>query len=256
MKKIPDIKIKKNSIDDEIHILSYFIYSNTNAINYIYKAYPTLAGLKKQRLEQEIKNIYTSKLTKINEKTKVFKNIKITAFLKELPKVIEIPWPNRSISAKISLCPINPRFLNTWSMNIYFTKDETSFKKTLAHEIIHFLYFEKWKKIFPDSNPKEFDCPHLIWQLSEILVHPILNDPKIKKSLGFQSNETIGKGYIMHNNFKVKHNHKLISIKDYFTLLYNKHIIQNKMSFEDFLKLSYKEIKRFEKRLKKRKIEL
>jgi hypothetical protein len=48
------------------------------------------------------------------------------------------------------------------------------------HEILHFIWFEKWKEIFPEHNKKEFESPHLAWKLSEMVPLAILSDSRIQ----------------------------------------------------------------------------
>ena len=51
-----------------------------------------------------------------------------------------------------------------------------------AHEILHFLWFKKWKEVFPETGLKEYESPHLVWRLSEIMDPIILQcQPKIKE---------------------------------------------------------------------------
>ena len=49
------------------------------------------------------------------------------------------------------------------------------------HEVLHFLWFEKWKQIFPETLEKEFDAPHLCWMLSEMVPKAILSDKRIQR---------------------------------------------------------------------------
>ncbi len=258
---LPKLQIEINPLEYEQSILLRFIRNNNsnNIPYYIYKKYPTLEKLNDSEFKEEVKRIYNKKQKEFNKKKQIFKKelTKIeTTFLKELSSVLEINWPkNKTITVFISLNPINPRFLQYWQTNIYYKKNKSSFKKTLAHEIIHFLYFEKWKEVFPKYNTEEFDSPHMIWQLSEILVCPILNDPRIRKSLGYKSNRLIGsKGYLMHKTFKVDYNNKQISIVEYFIKLYNKHIVKEKMQFDKFLQLSNTKFEKYIPELKNNKM--
>lgn len=52
------------------------------------------------------------------------------------------------------------------------------------HEACHFLYFRKWKEVFPRANPKTFESPHLAWHLSELVAPIILNRPDVQRLLG------------------------------------------------------------------------
>lgn len=54
-------------------------------------------------------------------------------------------------------------------------------KAVSLHEILHFIYFEKWKQIFPQTNEKEFECPGLVWELSEMVPPIVLSDERMQK---------------------------------------------------------------------------
>jgi len=47
--------------------------------------------------------------------------------------------------------------------------NEEQVKVVILHELSHFLFFKKIKEIFPEVNEQEFESPHLIWKLSEIV---------------------------------------------------------------------------------------
>ena len=53
-------------------------------------------------------------------------------------------------------------------------------KEVVAHEILHFLWFKKWKEVFPQIDRKEYEGPHLVWRLSEVMDPVILQcHPKL-----------------------------------------------------------------------------
>jgi hypothetical protein len=153
-------------------------------------------------------------------------------FLKTLAGVMGTSWPKdrNTIKAMISINPICPRFLNNRSFSIFYNrKDIRSAIETMAHEICHFLYFEKWKKLYPKMNHKKFEAPNIEWHLSEIIAPIILNDNRIQKILGKRADF-----YSEHKKMKIGG----ADVPKYFTALYKK-----SDNFESFLRESYKEIK-------------
>jgi hypothetical protein len=60
---------------------------------------------------------------------------------------------------------------------------EDKVKEVAAHESLHFIWFEKWKQIYPKTKREEFDSPYLIWQYSEMVTDAILNTPVINKTI-------------------------------------------------------------------------
>ncbi len=101
--------------------------------------------------------------------------------------------------------------------------------EVIMHESCHFLYFEKWKEIYPKTNNKKFEYPHIEWHLSEIIAPIILNDQRIKKLLK-------QKAVFYNEHEKIKIDNK--TVPKYFTEIYN----QNK-NFKNFLNKSYEVIK-------------
>ena len=98
-----------------------------------------------------------------------------------LSEAIEIAWPAERpvITALVSINPICPRFLDDWSFSLFATPDMGRAMETILHECCHFLYFEKWKEVFPNSDPETFNAPHQEWILSELSA-PII----LRKKLG------------------------------------------------------------------------
>jgi hypothetical protein len=162
-------------------------------------------------------------------------------YLNLLQNILEIDWPKRKkiLKAYLSISPIYPRDLNSWSFHVPFN-DVNMMRMVCAHEILHFIYFLKWKEIFPKSNEKNFQMPHLVWKLSEILAPVIINNTlEIQKLIKYRDN-----GYSAFRKIMIKNN----TVLDHFARIYKDHS-KKKASFEDFLKISWKEARKHEKKL-------
>lgn len=85
--------------------------------------------------------------------------------------------------------------------------------EVIMHECCHFLYFEKWKQLFPNINSKKFESPYLEWHLSEILAPIILNDARIQKLLKRKADF-----YMEHKRIKIGNK----TVPKYFNDLYKK----------------------------------
>ena len=86
--------------------------------------------------------------------------------------------------------------------------------RTCAHETLHFLWFEKWKQLHPETSRREFDSPYLVWKYSEMVTDPILNSKSFSDL--FVLNE---RGYdsfyeLKDGNSKVMDNLRQIYSKD------------------------------------------
>ena len=153
-----------------------------------------------------------------------------------LQEIMSTKWPKnrKKIRAMISINPICPRFLNNWSFSIFYNyKKIEDTIEVIMHECCHFLYFEKWKEVFPNAKSKTFDYPYIEWHLSEILAPIILNDSRIQKLLKKRADfyDEHKKIYIGKRN-----------LPKHFELLYKKHIKQQS-NFDDFFQKAYLEIK-------------
>jgi hypothetical protein len=106
-----------------------------------------------------------------------------------ISKVIGEPWAHiKEINIYVGACPIAPRFLDTNSFLLPYYYDVDILLNWAAHEMIHFLYFKKWAKFIPQSSPSDFEHPHPIWVLSEILVAVIGNDTTIQSTFKSEFN--------------------------------------------------------------------
>jgi len=240
--EVPKVRFKLADIEFETRMISYFSFSSYWS-KYVLKEYPKLKNLKyKKVIRNFVKEIWKEKKIRIRNQRKIFQkdwNKINDKYMITLSKVLETGWPKsrKNITALVSINPICPRFLKDWSFSIFYLKKSNLMRETVAHELLHFLYFKKWREAFPNSKEKSFDAPYLEWKLSEILTPAVLNNPKIQKII--RSRAT---GYDVYNKMKVGKN----SINEHFNLLYKESLKKNE-SFEEFIKKAYKEIKKYKK---------
>lgn len=181
--------------------------------------------IENQKLIEKNKTIYQKEWQKVEKD-----------FFIILSEIIQIDWPKnrKTIKAMVSLNPICPRFLKDWSFSIFYNyKKIPSAMEVIMHESCHFLYFEKWKQLYPKMDSKKFESPYLEWHLSEILAPIILNNPRIQKLLKRKADF-----YIEHKRIKIKNR----TVPKYFDDLYkNSNMDKN---FTKFLKESYRAAKK------------
>jgi hypothetical protein len=104
-------------------------------------------------------------------------------FLDMLAEHFQTDWPTdiHDIVGYVTALPVFPRFLDAHAFCVGFRNNE-DMVETSAHEILHFLWFKKWKQVFPETKRQEFESPHLVWRLSEIMDPIILQcHTKIKE---------------------------------------------------------------------------
>lgn len=86
---------------------------------------------------------------------------------------------NKNFYAFLGDLPVCPRFIE--GLSFYFDLcDEERFIDICMHEICHFYFFEKCKKIFKNWKYEDFDNPSLLWYLSEIVIDAILNRKEVQ----------------------------------------------------------------------------
>lgn len=243
----PKISFLKTPFNIEFEWMYGFLFLNKwGWEKRIIKKHPKLRGLfkiknKKKRevyLKNYIENFNKENLEKINRQMlnyeKKWNKIE-RKYFEILSNILETPWPKskKKISAFISINPICPRFLDSWSFILFYRQKYKNMLETIMHETCHFLYFKKWKEVFPGAKSKTFDYPYVEWHLSEILAPIILNDIRIQKLLNKKA-----VFYAEHKKLKINR----VDIPNYFNLLYKEHLRQ-KTNFGEFLNKSYGEIK-------------
>ncbi len=148
-------------------------------------------------------------------------------YMKAISEVLGIDWPkkDKEISAFISPNPICPRYIKQRIFDVYYLSSLEWMKAVAVHEILHFIYFEKWKKVFSKANEKHFEAPHLVWKLSEMVPRAILSDERLQKI--FKHNPSV---YDEYHELEINGKPLL----DYIDEFYSK-----RKNFKDFLKKSW-----------------
>ncbi len=102
--------------------------------------------------------------------------------MRDLENKLNIKWPrNKKIVCRVGLLPVCPRDIQNFTFDVNYGMCDDDLIATGIHEICHFLYFEKWKEIYPNYTEEEFDFPHIAWYLSEAMIDPLLNNESFKK---------------------------------------------------------------------------
>ncbi len=246
---LPKVKFRDIALNTEIDWIHGFLFQNKMGWGkYIIKKHPNIKGVFSFKEESEQVNFLKRYITSFRRKNifvinknkdryqKTWSKIE-KEHLNLLSEIMDINWPQkrRVIKAMMSINPICPRFLNNWSFSIFYNyKKMSDAMEVIMHECCHFLYFEKWKEIYPESNKKIFESPYIEWHLSEIIAPIILNDKRIQKLLK-------QKAVFYEEHSKIKIGKK--TSPQFFTSIYNKNM-KKENGFELFLKESYKEIKK------------
>lgn len=163
-------------------------------------------------------------------------------FHKVLIIVLNDNWPKepKESKADLSLAVAFPRYLDTY---YFVVAGESAIDRVMnicAHELTHFLYFKKFKELFPEIPKEYYSGNHIEWVLSEILVSIILNDNRFKGIFA----EKFG-GYKLFYTSKIGDK----TIMQIFEEKYEQMIETDKKKFDDYLKWAYEYAKEHEKEL-------
>ena len=82
----------------------------------------------------------------------------------------------KKINAHVGLIPTFPRDLDSFSFSVSTNLEDWKLIEVSAHETLHFLWFEKWKIMYPETPRIHFDSPFNEWKYSEMVTDPILNN--------------------------------------------------------------------------------
>lgn len=240
---MPKVKFTNIPLSKEVDLMHGFLFQNKWGWGkYIIKKHPKIKkafSFKTEAEQVKFLEDYIIEFRKENRKLIEKNKIKYQTewqkiekdFFGILSEIIQTKWPrNRKvIKAMISINPICPRFLNDWSFSIFYNYKKLSLAvEVIMHESCHFLYFEKWKKLYPKVNSKKFESPHLEWHLSEILTPIVLSDARIQKFLKRKADF-----YTEHKRIKIGNK----TAPQYFNDLYKK--VAKSKNFDEFLKKSY-----------------
>lgn len=88
-----------------------------------------------------------------------------------------------TIEAAVGLLPVYPRYLEARRFSIDVGFQPEQLVEACAHEILHFVWFQKWQELFPDYRKAEFEAPHRVWMYSEMVTDPILNSRDLQAVL-------------------------------------------------------------------------
>ena len=195
---MPKVKFEVGKLVDYFGIMDEFLNPKKEEMNWsrvVYSEYPELkkklAGAKNKSIrlmleEDFFRSIEKKRVKEMERRVKVFQrewDMINDDVMMTLSQITEINWAkdDKLIRARVNLNPICPRYIKERVFDLFWGFDVTQMKSVSIHEIFHFIYFEKWKKVFPKTREIEFDSPYLVWKLSEMVTGVVLNDERIQK---------------------------------------------------------------------------
>jgi len=228
---IPKIIFKPMSLEQNIDIIKWLYFEGNGDLN-IYdrtiEYFPELSNIDKElskdeiysKIESIVTSCYLSKKEEIEKDvlrySSLWENYNDEYFSK-LTLFLECDWPEnvKEINASVGLIPVFPRHLDSFSFEIGTNVSDEKLLEVCAHETLHFLWFRKWKELYPDTKREEYESPHFVWKYSEMVTDPVLNNKPF--SLIFDFTE-----YGYNSFYKLKY--KGIYVMDELRNIYSKEI--------------------------------
>lgn len=244
---IPKVEFKIKKLDQYLDSFIYFLNIQKNGWDKgILLEYPQLKDQLrlKNNLNDRNKIVYDF-FSRIEEKKGLELDLKKQTFqnswnsindkaLRMLLKINEVEWPSSagSIVGYITLNPICPVYIKENGFDLYYKFNINKMKTVALHEISHFIYFKKWKQVFPKISEKEYNGPGLVWELSEMMPAIILSDKRIQR--------------IHKHTPTVYTEYKTLEVDNKLILNHLKEFYDNRSDFEDFLRNSWSFVKKYE----------
>jgi len=243
---IPEVKFELAPIELEAEYLYFFSRTERRFGSAMNRIYPELDGLieKTKNKDEAIlkcrefaKNMIEKNKATILKAKDMIQNDWDTVsneFLETLAEHFQTEWPRdkSTITGYISILPAFPRFLDKYSFCVGYKVSTALAREIIAHEILHFLWFKKWKEVFPEIPSDQYESPNLTWRLSEIMDLGILQcNPEMKSLI-----RSTGWGYDSLKALKIGD----IGVIEYFVEVYTK-CVHEGQSFEQILRTLWKE---------------
>lgn len=135
-------------------------------------------------LAQILTPIYNSSLEGMEKSVKEFQDYwdkNSTLICSELERIFNIKFQGvQQYYAEININPVSPRFLAEKSFDVNNKSTKQNALQICIHELIHFCWFDLWQQLWPETDTKNFESPHIEWLLSEIAIDPIVYFSKFK----------------------------------------------------------------------------
>ena len=138
---------------------------------------------RKKYIEYTLRSVYDDLAHIINEKAALYACHWATCkaqIIAALSDAFEVDCENHfnDIRCNLSMNPIEPRFLKEHCYDTFYLNSERGAIGGGIHEIIHFIWFYVWNRLFGD-NYDEYERPSLKWILSEMVVESIMRDDRL-----------------------------------------------------------------------------
>ena len=194
---MPKVIFKKMSLEDNISFIKDIFEEKDDELlsvhTYTMALFPELKSIsddmsleEKNILIEKVVTDHYNKSLKFDNDIERYNNAWFKyndIFFEKLIEFLNINWPKKHdiVEVTVGIIPVCPRYLDKFSFSVHDGIANEQLIETCAHELCHFLWFEKWKKLYPDCPREECESPSIAWQYSEAVVDPVLEASGIKK---------------------------------------------------------------------------
>ena len=198
---IPKINFQIMTLEENINNVKWMFYDDIGDFSphyYTIQCFPELAVIDLNEPKSKVYKIIEQVVTKNYEiyKDKIISDVlrynKLwneynDKYFQMLSDYFGVGLPEnvKQIDAKIGIIPVIPRYLESFSFSLSVGLDDWKVIETSAHETLHFIWFEKWKKLYPDTPQKNYEAPFIEWEYSEMVTDPILNNAPFNDLFNF-----------------------------------------------------------------------
>lgn len=198
---LPKIKFNVMTLEENIEIIKWAFYESDGDLsvhNYTIQYFPELASIDLNTPKEKVYGIIESVVTKdyIKYKNKIISeterynnlwNAYNDKYFEMLYKFLGVTFPQniKQIDASVGLIPVCPINLDSFSFCVSTDANEWTLIETAAHETLHFLWFLKWKSMYPLTPRNHFKPPYIEWKYSEMVTDPILNNKPFNELFKF-----------------------------------------------------------------------
>ena len=182
---IPTVKFKVMSLEDNIELVKWALKNSNSTLDLHDSIIYYFPELNDNNIDEVVSKYYNLKKDEIYSSVSKYSILwekYNSTYFKKMCKYLNLNNVGiNEFEVTVGYIPVCPRDIsnNSFSLNIGY--DDATLLRNCAHEILHFLWFKKFKTLYPDIN---IDSPSLAWKYSEMVVDPILNSDEISSVIG------------------------------------------------------------------------
>lgn len=181
--KYPSIKFLKLSLNDNIDIIKW-AYNQVDSLNTKNKVIDYFPGINEDNIDELVTKMYSDASSSLDDSISNYLrywNSISNEYFSELFDYLSIDRYEESLTIYVGLLPIAPRDIQNKDIYINIGMPKDKLLNILTHEVLHFIWFYKFKKLFSNIDDSEFDSPHVPWIYSELVTPILLNMESIVK---------------------------------------------------------------------------